>query len=71
MASIDEVLAAVQAESAGVDSVVAMVATLKQQVIDALGKAVTPEVQAKIDQIFDLSTSDAAKLNAAVAAPAV
>ena len=68
--SVDEVLAAVQAEDAGVDSVVALVATLKQQVIDALANAMTPEIHAKLNTIFDLSTADAGKLAAAVQAPA-
>ncbi len=70
MATIDELLAAVQAESAGVDSVVALVATLKQQVIDALGNAITPEQRAAIDTAFAMSTADAGKLAAAVATEA-
>ena len=68
--TLDETLAAVQAADAGADSVLALVASLKQQVQDALGKAITPDMQNKINQIFDISSADAAKLNAATQAPA-
>jgi hypothetical protein len=68
--TVDEVLAAVQAADAGADSIIAFVATLKQQVIDALANAMTPEMHAKLNQIFDISTAEATKLNAAVTAPA-
>jgi len=68
--TVDEVLAAVQAADAGVDSIVALVASLKQQVMDALANAMTPEIHAKLNQIFDISTADAGKINAAVGAQA-
>ena len=42
----------------------------RQQVIDALANAMTPDMQAKLNQIFDISTASATKLAAAVNAPA-
>jgi hypothetical protein len=67
--SIDETLAAVTAADVGVDSVIALVAGLKQQLADALaGVTLPPGVQAKINSIFDLSTGDATKINTALSA---
>lgn len=65
--TLDETLAAVTAEDSRVDSVIAYVATLKQQLADALsGVTVPPAVQAKINSIFDLSTASAAKVDTAL-----
>ncbi len=66
--TIDEVVAAVSAVDPGVDTVVALVKTLKQQVLDALGHTITPAQQAALNSIFDLSTADAKKLADAAAA---
>lgn len=64
--TIDETLAAVTAEDTRVDSIIAFVAGLKQQLTDALGKAITPDMQTKINQVFDLSTAGAAKVDVAL-----
>jgi hypothetical protein len=65
----DETLAAVTAADSKVDSIIAFAAGLKQQLKDALaGVTLPPAVQAKINSIFDLSTADAAKVDAAMEA---
>lgn len=65
--TIDEALAAVTAASTRTDSIIADRASLKQQLDDALANVTLPaDVQAKIDQIFDIETSDAAKIDAAL-----
>lgn len=54
MATIDQVLSDVQAESTTIASVQAFVAGLRQQLADALANTSVPaDVQAKIDQVFD------------------
>lgn len=67
--SPQEVLDAVAAEDAGVNSIVALVSTLKQQVLDEIAKGAT--ASAALDTVFDAATANAAKIAAAVAAPAV
>ncbi len=53
MASLDDVLADVTAESTKLDSLTAFVAGLKQQLADALaGANLPPAVQSKVDAIF-------------------
>ena len=71
--TVDEVLAAVRAADAGADSIIALVAQLKQQVTDLLATQgqISPAVQAGLNTIFDVSTAEAAKLAAAIPAPAV
>lgn len=61
-----EVLDAIAAEDAGVDSVVAFVATLKQQVKDAV--AAGAPLQEALDKVFDSATANAAKISAAIQA---
>lgn len=67
--TIEETLAAVAAEDAGVDSVVAFVAGLKQQVKDAVAAGMP--LQEALDKVFDSATANAAKINAAMQADAV
>ncbi len=63
----DEALAAVTAEDTRVDSLIALFATTKQQLADALsGVTIPPAVQAKINSIFDLSAAGAAKIDTAL-----
>jgi hypothetical protein len=69
--TVAEALAAVQSADAGADSLIAFAATLKQQVIDLLAHQMTPELQAGLNSIFDVSTAEAKKLADATAAPAV
>lgn len=64
--TIDETLAAVAAEDAGVDSVVAFIAGLKQQLQDAIASGVP--LQAALDKVFDSATASAGKITAAMAA---
>jgi predicted LPLAT superfamily acyltransferase len=66
----DEALAAVQAADAGADSIIALLATKKQELMDALAHAMTPQVQAAINQVFDVGTATAAKIATAVSTPA-
>lgn len=66
--SAQEVLDAVAAEAAGVDSVVAFIATLKQQVKDAV--AAGAPLQEALDKVFDAATANAAKINTAMQADA-
>ncbi len=63
----DEALAAVTAEDTRVDSLIALFATTKQQLADALsGVTIPPAVQAKINSIFDLSAASATKIDTAL-----
>lgn len=69
MASIDELVSAVHNESTVVDSVLALVVSLKASLDEALANAGIPaDVQAKIDGIFDEVTADSARIGAAVTA---
>jgi hypothetical protein len=70
--TLDEVLDAVKAEDAGADSLIAYTASLKEQLDAALASEnLSQATKDKINAIFDLSTASAAKLAAAVSAPAV
>lgn len=65
--TVDETLAVVTAEDTRIDSVIAYAAGLKQQLADALsGVTIPPAVQTKINQIFDLSSASAAKVDVAL-----
>lgn len=65
--SIDETLKAVQDADTRVDSIIADRASLKAQLDAALANVNIPaDVQAKIDSIFDISTADAVKVDAAL-----
>lgn len=67
MATLDEVLVAVQAASTRTDSIIADRAAIKQQLDDALSGVTLPAgVQAKIDEILNIETADAAKIDAAL-----
>lgn len=63
MATLDEVLALVTDEDTKLDSVIALIDGLKQQLDDALaGITLPPAVQAKVDEIFSRATTNAAKI---------
>lgn len=65
--NIDETLEAVRAASGRTDSIIADRASLKQQLADALANVTLPaDVQAKIDEIFDIETGDAKKIDDAL-----
>lgn len=65
MASLDETLAAVNAESTVDDSIIALLQGLAAQI--AAG-GLSPADQAKVDQIFASAQANAAKVSAAVTA---
>lgn len=63
----DEALQAVTDADVGVDSLIAYNTVLKQRVADALsGATLPPAVQDKLNKVFDLSTADLVKTNAAL-----
>lgn len=67
--TLQEVLDLVTAEDTTVDSVIALIAGLKQQVADLLsGTTVPPAVQAQIDAVFDKATASKTKLDNALTA---
>ncbi len=69
MATLDETLAAVTAEDSKVDSIIALVGGLKQQLADALaGVTLPPDTQAKVDAIFAQATASAGKIDTAISA---
>ncbi len=68
MASLDETLAAVQAESTVDDSIIALLAGLKAQLDAVLAGGLTPEAQAKVDAIFAQATANSVKVSDAVTA---
>jgi hypothetical protein len=67
--TMDETLAAVTAADTRVDGIIEFSRGLKTRLDAALaGTTIPPAVQAKINQIFDLSTADATKVDAAIVA---
>ena len=69
MASLDETLAKVTEANTKADSLIALVAGLKQQLADALsGVALPPAVQSKVDAIFAEAASSVDEIDAAIAA---
>ncbi len=69
MATLQETLDLVTAESTTVDSAIALINGLRQQVADFLsGASVSPTVQAGVDAIFAAATAQKGKLDDALAA---
>ena len=69
MATLQQVLDTVTAESTKEDSIIALLNGIKQQLADALsGATLPPAVQAQVDAIFQQATDNASKLDAAIAA---
>lgn len=67
MATLDEILADVTAESTRLDSIQALLDGLRQQLKDALaGVKLPPETQAKVDAIFTMTEANKAKVDAAL-----
>ncbi|WP_334358438.1 MULTISPECIES: hypothetical protein [unclassified Bradyrhizobium] len=66
MRTLDETLASVQGQSTQIDSLVAYNAGLRQQLADIISGALPPDVQAKVDQLFDAVEQNATKLAAAL-----
>ena len=68
MAKLDDIVADVTAETTLIEGVSTLVTGLKQQLADALtGENLSPEAQAKVDQIFATAEANKAKLAAALA----
>jgi len=69
MATLDETLASVEANATVGGSAIALLATLKTRLDEALsGVTLPPVVQAKVDAIFNTSESDKVALEAAILA---
>ena len=70
-ATYQDVVAAAKAASGRTDSLIAVYAATKARVEELLAAqgTLSPEVQAGLDEIFDIETSDAAKLDAAIGPP--
>lgn len=71
MATLDQVLADVTAESSQINAVGALITGLKQQIADALsGATLPPAVQAKVDSIFATAEANKAAIQSAIDANA-
>lgn len=69
MATLDEVLADVTAETTKIDSLSVLFAGLEQQLKDALaGTTLSPATQAKVDAVFAAAETNKGKIDAAIAA---
>jgi nitrogen fixation protein len=69
MADLDQVLTSVTDEDTLIDSVIALLNGVEQQLKDALaGTTLPPAVQAKIDAVFDKVEASKVKVNAAIVA---
>lgn len=69
--TMEEVLAAVKAASGRTQSLIEYSAGQKARVEELLAKegVNSPAIDAGLDEIFDIETADAAKIDAAIAAP--
>lgn len=70
--TLAEVLEVVRSTSGRTDSLIAYSAEQKARVEELLAAqgTISPEVQAGLDEIFDIETADAVKIDGAIAAPA-
>jgi altronate dehydratase len=69
MATLDDLLSDVTAESTLIGSVSALITSLQQQVSDALsGTTLPPAVQSKVDAVFNQAEANKAALTAALTA---
>lgn len=68
MATLEETLAAVQAETTSENSLIALVVGLKKQIDAALAGQLTPSQQMRLDAIFNQATANKAAIDAAVTA---
>lgn len=64
MATLDELVAAAKAEDTKIDSLIALVVTLKAK-IDAI-PGITPEQQAQIDEAFAAISDNPDRIQAAI-----
>src|ERR1043166_9712050 len=68
MATIQDIVQAVQQETTLVGGVTTLLQQLKQQITDALANQITPDMQAAIDAAFTSATSNNQALADAIAA---
>lgn len=66
MATAQEALEAVRANSTRTGSLLELLAQKKTELEAALGNAMTPEVQAAIDEVFNIEQSDAQRIDQAL-----
>ena len=66
MSTIQEALDVVKANSTRTGSLIALLDAKKAELVEAIGKAMTPEVQAAIDEVFTVETADATAMDAAL-----
>lgn len=66
MATLDETLALVTAEGTKDDSIIVLMNGIKDQLATALGGALSPDAQAKVDAIFAQATANSSKIQAAI-----
>ena len=68
--NLDEALEATRAATAGVDSIIAAFAMVKQQLADALANEnISAETQAKIDEILSVNRAEAQRISDALGPP--
>ena len=70
MATIQEALTVVKANSSRTGSLIALFAAKKTELETALANAMTPEIQAAIDEVFTVESADATAIDAALNANA-
>lgn len=68
MRTLEETLAAVEAESGSIQSISTLLAGIKKQLDDALGGALTPSQQMRVDAIFNKATENKGAIDAAIKA---
>ncbi len=68
MHTLEETLAAVEAESTSGASIIALLVGIKKQLDDALGGQLTPSQQMRVDAIFNKATANKDAIDAAVTA---
>ena len=66
MATIQEALSVVKANSSRTGSLIALYAAKKAELEAALANQMTPEIQAAIDEVFTVETADAAAIDTAL-----
>ncbi len=68
MRTLEETLAAVEAETGSIQSISTLLAGIKKQLDDALGGALTPSQQMRVDAIFNKATENKSAIDAAIKA---
>lgn len=68
MRTLEETLAAVEAETSSIQSISTLLAGIKKQLDDALGGALTPSQQMRVDAIFNRATENKTAIDAAIKA---